>query len=45
MLQERIEAKWIEAFTHTFALCGVQSGDSAVVLSETQSRPVKEEFK
>jgi 2,5-dihydroxypyridine 5,6-dioxygenase len=40
MLQERIEAKWIEAFTHTFALCGVQSGDSAVVLSETQSRPV-----
>ncbi len=40
MLQERIEARWIEAFTQTFALCGVKAGDTAAVLSETQSRPV-----
>jgi 2,5-dihydroxypyridine 5,6-dioxygenase len=40
MLQQRIEANWIDAFAHTFALCGVKAGDTAVVLSETQSRPV-----
>ena len=40
MLQQRIEAKWIDAFAHTFALCGVKPGDTAAVLSETQSRPV-----
>jgi 2,5-dihydroxypyridine 5,6-dioxygenase len=40
MLQQRIEAHWIDAFAHTFALCGVKAGDTAVVLSETQSRPV-----
>ncbi len=40
MLQERIEAHWIDVFAETFALCGVKAGDTAVVLSETQSRPV-----
>jgi len=40
MLQQRIEGKWIHCFAQAFALCGVKSGDSAVVLSETQSRPV-----
>ncbi len=40
MLQERIEAKWIEAFAHTFALCKVQPGDAVAILSETQSRAV-----
>ncbi len=40
MLQERIEAKWIDAFAQAFALCGVKAGDTAAVLSETQSRPV-----
>jgi 2,5-dihydroxypyridine 5,6-dioxygenase len=40
MLQQRIEAHWIDTFAHTFALCGVKVGDTAVVLSETQSRPV-----
>jgi 2,5-dihydroxypyridine 5,6-dioxygenase len=40
MLQQRIEAHWIDAFAHTFALCGIKPGDTAVVLSETQSRPV-----
>ncbi|MDP2816991.1 MAG: peptidase M29 [Polaromonas sp.] len=40
MLQERIEARWIDCFVETFALCGVQAGDTAAILSETQSRPV-----
>ncbi|WP_395060533.1 peptidase M29 [Polaromonas sp.] len=40
MLQERIEARWIDCFTETFALCGVKAGDTAAILSETQSRPV-----
>jgi 2,5-dihydroxypyridine 5,6-dioxygenase len=40
MLQEKIEARWIDAFAQTFALCGVKAGDTAAVLSETQSRPV-----
>ncbi len=40
MLQERIEAKWIDCFADTFRLCGVKAGDTAAVLSETQSRPV-----
>ena len=40
MLQERVEAKWIDAFVHTFTLCGVKAGDIAAVLAETQSRPV-----
>ncbi len=40
MLVERIEAKWIESFRTTFALCGVTAGDSCAVLAETQSREV-----
>ncbi len=40
MLQQRIEAHWIDVFVEVFALCGVKAGDTAVVLSETQSRPV-----
>ncbi len=40
MLQQRIEAKWIDCFAQTFALCGVKPGDTAAILSETQSRPV-----
>ncbi len=40
MLQQRIEAKWIDSFAQVFRLCGVQPGESAAVLSETQSRPV-----
>jgi 2,5-dihydroxypyridine 5,6-dioxygenase len=39
MLQQRIEAHWIDVFAETFALCGVKAGDTAAV-SETQSRPV-----
>ena len=40
MLQQRIEAKWIACFAQAFALCGVKAGDTAAILSETQSRPV-----
>ena len=40
MLVERIEAKWIDAFAETFQLCGVSEGETAAVLSESQSRPV-----
>jgi 2,5-dihydroxypyridine 5,6-dioxygenase len=40
MLIERIEARWIDAFANTFALCGVAAGDEVAVLSETQSRAV-----
>jgi 2,5-dihydroxypyridine 5,6-dioxygenase len=40
MLQQRIEAKWIDAFVQAFRLCGVQQGESAAILSESQSRPV-----
>ena len=40
MLQQRIEAKWIDCFVQAFALCGVKAGDVAAILSETQSRPV-----
>ena len=40
MLIERIEAKWIDAFAETFRLCSVTEGETAAVLSESQSRPV-----
>jgi 2,5-dihydroxypyridine 5,6-dioxygenase len=38
MLSDRIEAKWIDAFCEVFGRCGVKPGDSAAILSETQSR-------
>jgi 2,5-dihydroxypyridine 5,6-dioxygenase len=40
MLQERIEAKWIDAFAGVFRRCDVKAGDDVAILSETQSRPV-----
>ena len=40
MLAERIEAKWIDAFTHTFELCKIRPGDVVAILSETLSRKV-----
>lgn len=40
MLQERIEAKWIDCFATVFARCGVKAGDPCAILSETQSRAV-----
>ena len=38
MLADRIEAKWIDAFCEVFARCAVKPGDTAAILSETQSR-------
>ncbi|MGF1503782.1 MAG: peptidase M29 [Anaerolineae bacterium] len=40
ILQDRIEAKWIDAFVHTFELWDVKEGDAVAILSETQSRPL-----
>src|SRR5947209_17354590 len=38
MLADRIEGKWIDAFAEVFARCAVKPGDTAAILSETQSR-------
>jgi 2,5-dihydroxypyridine 5,6-dioxygenase len=35
---DRIEAKWIDAFYEVMQLCRIDSGQTAVILSETQSR-------
>ncbi len=40
MLNDRIEAKWIDTFDRLFELCQVRPGEAAVILSETQSRPL-----
>src|SRR5215218_8427421 len=38
MLADRIEGKWIDAFAEVFERCAVRRGDTAAILSETQSR-------
>ncbi len=38
MLADRIEGKWIDAFCEIFERCAVRRGDTAAILSETQSR-------
>jgi len=38
MRDDRIEAKWIDAFCEIFERCAVKAGDTAAILSETQSR-------
>ena len=40
MLNDRIEAKWIDAFARVFELCKVGKGDAVAILSETQSRDI-----
>src|ERR671935_203655 len=40
MLFDRIEGKWIDAFCEIFEKCAVKRGDTAAILSETQSRPL-----
>lgn len=40
MMQQRIEARWIEAFVRAFGLCGIRAGENAAILSEARSRPV-----
>ena len=38
MFADRIEGKWIDAFCEVFERCAVKQGDTAAILSETQSR-------
>ena len=38
MFADRIEGKWIDAFCAVFERCAVKRGDTAAILSETQSR-------
>ena len=38
MLSDRIEGKWIDAFCEVFERCAVKAGDTAAILSESQSR-------
>jgi 2,5-dihydroxypyridine 5,6-dioxygenase len=38
MFADRIEGKWIDAFCEMFERCAVKRGDTAAILSETQSR-------
>jgi 2,5-dihydroxypyridine 5,6-dioxygenase len=40
MLQERIEAPWIDAFETVLRRCALQPGDTVAILCESQSRPV-----
>ena len=40
MLNERIEARWVTAFTRVFELCRVAPGEVCAIVSETQSRRV-----
>jgi hypothetical protein len=40
MLEDRIEAKWIDAFAKVFALCRVREDEAVAILSESQSRPL-----
>lgn len=44
MMQQRIEARWIEAFVRAFGLRGIRSGENPAILSETRSRPVNAHF-
>jgi 2,5-dihydroxypyridine 5,6-dioxygenase len=38
MFADRIEGKWIDTFREVFERCKVERGDTAAILSETQSR-------
>jgi 2,5-dihydroxypyridine 5,6-dioxygenase len=44
MLADRIEGKWIDAFCEVFERCAVRRGDTAAILSETQSRRLNVEL-
>ncbi|MEW9919180.1 hypothetical protein AB2B41_06175 [Marimonas sp. MJW-29] len=44
MLRERIEPKWVASFRRALALNGIASGTRALIVAETQSRPVLQEL-
>ena len=39
-MQDRIEHRWIEAFSKALSMNAIKAGDPVAILSETQSRPV-----
>lgn len=43
-MRERIEGKWIDAFTNVFERCQIGAGDPVAILSETLSRQVNVEL-
>ena len=45
MLQQRIEAKWIDAFEQAFRLCGVQQGESAAHNIAHQKTPRRMDYR
>jgi 2,5-dihydroxypyridine 5,6-dioxygenase len=40
LLEDRIEARWIDAFAGVLGLCRVAKGEPVAILSESQSRPL-----
>jgi 2,5-dihydroxypyridine 5,6-dioxygenase len=40
MLNDRIEARWIDAFEQTLRLCKVNAGDEVAIVAESQSRQI-----
>lgn len=40
MINDRIEAAWIDAFVEVFELCAMRPTERIAILSETQSRPL-----
>ena len=40
MLVDRIEARWLSAFSQVLGLCALKPSEQCVILSETQSRPL-----
>ena len=40
MLEDRIEGHWIDAFEQVFSLCKLGKSETAIILSETQSRSI-----
>ena len=40
MINDQIEAKWIDRFADVFGRCKVGAGDVCAVLSESQTRPL-----
>jgi 2,5-dihydroxypyridine 5,6-dioxygenase len=44
MQDDRCEPQWLEAFTRVFELCKCEAGEAAVLLAESQSRPLNIEL-
>ena len=44
MPEDRIEARWIDAFAEVFALCKLRKDEPVAILSESQSRQLNLEL-